>query len=173
MSVTHKVLKSCRSKMATLVHDVWDVHGAFSLYKNLLAKFIQDFPYWRDGGVPQPTKNLLIHPLHTKFLFPPTKSQFNPIKKIKASFLAVVIAPVPFFLISYSFETQILLTLIFDFNWCSVLTKCCFYLWKIFKSSKSLLLRFSPPGKKILPAVFPTFWHKVREARKSLGEKEQ
>ena len=153
--------------MATLVHDVWDVHGAFSLYKNLLAKFIQDFPYCRDG------KNLLIHPLPTKFLFPPTKSQFNPIKKIKASFLAVVIAPVPFFLISYSFETQILLTLIFDFNWCSVLTKCCFYLSKIFKSSKSLLLRFSPPGKKIPPAVFTTFWRKVREARKILGEKEQ
>ena len=32
MSVTHKVLKSCRSKMATLAHDVCDVHGASSLY---------------------------------------------------------------------------------------------------------------------------------------------
>ena len=27
---------------------------------------------------------------------------------------------------------------------------------------KSLLLRFSPPGKKNPPAVFTTFWHKVR-----------
>ena len=32
MYVTHKVLKSCRSKMATLEHDVCDVHGASSLY---------------------------------------------------------------------------------------------------------------------------------------------
>ena len=32
ISVTHKVLKSCRSKMATLAHDVYDMHGAFSLY---------------------------------------------------------------------------------------------------------------------------------------------
>ena len=31
-SVTHKVLKSCRSKMATLARDVSDVHGASSLY---------------------------------------------------------------------------------------------------------------------------------------------
>ena len=27
ISVTHKVLKSCRSKIATLAHDVCDVHG--------------------------------------------------------------------------------------------------------------------------------------------------
>ena len=32
ISVTHKVLKSCRSKMSTLAHDVCDVHGASSLY---------------------------------------------------------------------------------------------------------------------------------------------
>ena len=96
--MAHKVLKSCRSKMATLEHemyrdhehehemeheiaDVCDVHGASSLYKNMLAKFIQGFPYWWDGGVPPPIKNLLIHPLPTKFLFPPRKTQFNPIKK--------------------------------------------------------------------------------------------
>ena len=30
--VTHKVLKSCRIKMATLAHDVCDVHGASLLY---------------------------------------------------------------------------------------------------------------------------------------------
>ena len=30
--MTHKVLKSCRSKMATWAHDVCDVHGASSLY---------------------------------------------------------------------------------------------------------------------------------------------
>ena len=32
ISVTHTKLKSCRSKMTTLTHDVCDVHGAFSLY---------------------------------------------------------------------------------------------------------------------------------------------
>ena len=83
ISVTHKVLKSCRSKMATLEHDVCDVHGAsvLHIYKNLLARFVQGFPYLEDGGVPPPTKNLLIDPLHTKFLFPHTESQFNLIKK--------------------------------------------------------------------------------------------
>ena len=32
ISVRHKVLKSCRSRMATLAHDVCDVHGASTLY---------------------------------------------------------------------------------------------------------------------------------------------
>ena len=123
ISVTHKVLKSCRSKMATLAHDLCDVHGASSLYiyKNLLAKFIQGFPYWGDGGVPPLTKNLLIHLLPTKFLFPPTKSQFNLIKKVifSCSHCSCTI----FVLISYSWNTD---HANFDFNWCSVFTKCCF-----------------------------------------------
>ena len=33
--VTHKVLESCGSKMATLAHDVCDVHGDSSLYIKL------------------------------------------------------------------------------------------------------------------------------------------
>ena len=59
----------------------------------MLAKFIQGFRY-------------RIHTFPTKFLFPPTKRQ--------TSFLAGVIAPVYtiFVLISYSFETQIMLILI-------------------------------------------------------------
>ena len=32
LSVTHRVLKSCRSEIATLAHDVCDVHGGSSLY---------------------------------------------------------------------------------------------------------------------------------------------
>ena len=86
--MTHKVLKSCRSKMSTLAHDVCDMHGASSLYisKNLLAKFMQGFPFLGDGGVPPLTKNLLIHPLLTKLFFPPTKSQINIIKKLKHHF---------------------------------------------------------------------------------------
>ena len=92
---------------------MWCARSFFILYKNLLAKFIKGFPYWGDGGVPHSSKNLLIDSLPTKFLFPPTKSQFNLIKKWE-NILAVVIVPVPFLfvLISYSFKTQIMLILI-------------------------------------------------------------
>ena len=92
-----KALKSCKSKMATSAHDVCDVHGASSLYiKTCWKSLYRVFPTVGMGEVPPSTKNFLIHPLPTKILFPPTKSQFNPIKKIKTLFLAVVIAPVPF-----------------------------------------------------------------------------
>ena len=40
ISVTHKVLKSCKSKMATLAHDVCDVHGASSLYKKPVGEVV-------------------------------------------------------------------------------------------------------------------------------------
>ena len=65
---------------------------------------------------------------------------------IKSSFLAVIITPLPFlFLTSYSFYTQVMLIL--NFNWCSVFTECYFYLRKRFIWSKSLL-RFLWPNKK-------------------------
>ena len=38
ISVTHQVLKSSRSKMATFEHDVCDVHGASSLYIKPVGK---------------------------------------------------------------------------------------------------------------------------------------
>ena len=95
--MTHKVLKSCRSKMATLAHDICDVHGASSLYiKTCWKSLYRVFPTVGMEEVPPSTKNFLIPPFPTKSLFPPTKSQFNPIKKIKTLVLAVVIAPVPF-----------------------------------------------------------------------------
>ena len=81
--MTHKVLKSCRGKMATLAHDVCDVHGASSLYiKTCLYKqsLYRVFPTG-GGGSPPTMKNLLIQPLPTRFLFPSTKSQFDPLKK--------------------------------------------------------------------------------------------
>ena len=40
----------------------------------------------------------------------------------------------------------------FHFSGCSVFTECCVYLWKRFKSSKSFLLKFPSPGKKISPS---------------------
>ena len=41
----------------------------------------------------------------------------------------------------------------FYFNWCSVFTECPFWLWKRFKWSKSLLVRFSPPNSKFLFSI--------------------
>ena len=100
--------------MATLAH-VCDVHGAFSLYiKTSWQSLYKVFPTRGDGGVSPPTKNLLIHSVATKFLFPPTKSQFNLIKK--KSFLAVVIAPVPFLFKFHTLLKQIMLIFIFNFN---------------------------------------------------------
>ena len=86
ISVTQKVLKSCRSKMATLAHEGCDVHGASLLY---VKKFFHIYIYiyiglslLGDGVSPPPTNQKFSHlPL-------PTKSQFNPIKKIKKLFLA-------------------------------------------------------------------------------------
>ena len=49
---------------------------------------------WRESA--RPAKNFLIPLLLTKFLFPPEEKSIRPNKKIKTSFLAVVIAPVPF-----------------------------------------------------------------------------
>ena len=91
---------------------MWCARSFFIIYKNLLAKFTQGFPYWVNGGVPPPTKNLLIHPLPTKFLFPPTKSQFNLIKNKNILFSCSHCSCTIFVLISYSFKTQIMLILI-------------------------------------------------------------
>ena len=67
--------------MATLAHDVCDVDGASSLYIKTFWKCLyRVLPTGEWGSPPQP-KKLLIHPLPTKSLLPPTKSQFNPIKK--------------------------------------------------------------------------------------------
>ena len=59
ISVTHKVLKSCRSKMATLEHDVCDVHGhgASSLYiKTCWQSLYWVFPNGRMGDSPHQPK---------------------------------------------------------------------------------------------------------------------
>ena len=89
------------------------MHGASSSYiKTCWQSLCRVFPtgVW---GSPPFNKKCARSTLPTKFLFPPTKSQFKLIKKIK-TFLAVVIVPVPFLfvLISYSFKTQIMLILI-------------------------------------------------------------
>ena len=125
ISAAHKVLKSCISKIATLAHDVCHVHRAFSLYRKTCWQSLYRISLLGGWGSPPPSKNLLVHLLPTKFLLRPTKSQFNPPpqKKVKTSFLAVVIALVLFlfnFLLFWNTDHAN-----FDFNWCLVFTKCC------------------------------------------------
>ena len=77
---------------------------------------MQGFPYWGIGGQP---KICSFTPFPPNYFegdggsSPILKKSIQPNIKIKTSFLAVVIAPIPFlFLISYYFETQIMLILI-------------------------------------------------------------
>ena len=93
--MTHKVLKSCRSKMATLAYDVSDVHGASSLYiKTCWQSLCRVFP--TGGWSSPPTNQKCVHslPPHQTFIASHQKSiQLN--KKI-ISFLGTAIASVPF-----------------------------------------------------------------------------
>ena len=50
---------------------------------------------------PPPNRNFIILFLRTKFLFLPHQKPIQSNKKIKTSFLAVVIAPVPFFVLNF------------------------------------------------------------------------
>ena len=142
---------------------MWSAQSFFIVYKNLLARFVQAFPYWEDGGVPPPIKNLLIHPLPTKFLFPPTDSQFNLTKIKNILFSCSHCSCTIFVLIPYSFKTQIMLI------WILIDVQ---YLQSLNRQNHSSS-GFHHLVKKIRPAVFTTFWHKVRETLKILGEKEQ
>ena len=138
---------------------MWCAQSFFIVYKNLLARFVQGFPYWEDGGVPPPTKNLLIHPLPTKFLFPPTESQFNLIKNKNILFSCSHCSCTIFVLISYSFKTQIMLILILidvQYSQNAVFSFEKFSNRQNYSSSCSHHLI-----KKIPPAVFTTFWHKA------------
>ena len=73
ISVTHKVLKSCRSKMATLAHDVCDVHGAFLLYvKTCWQSLYRVFPTGGMGESPHQPKICSFTPSPPNFYsFPP------------------------------------------------------------------------------------------------------
>ena len=94
ISVTQKVLKSCRSKMATLAHDVCDVHGASSLYvKKFFHIYIYIYIYrafptggWGESSPDQP-KIFSSAPPHQK--------PIQPNKKDKKVIFSLVIAPVP------------------------------------------------------------------------------
>ena len=129
---------------------MWCVRSLYIVYKKHIGKVYTGFSLlWRWGCPTTNQKFAHSTPPHQIFIPSPQKS-IQPNKK-NISFLAVVTAPVPFFvLILYSFETRSKLVY-FDFNWCSVFTKC----GKIFESS--LLLRFLPPGNKNPPSSLHYF----------------
>ena len=91
----------------------------------MVAKFIQGCPYWGEGWGSPPTNQKFGHsPSPRQILIPSHQKSIRPNKRIKTSFLAVVIAPVPFLfnfiLFWHTGHAN------FDFNWCSVFTECCF-----------------------------------------------
>ena len=98
--------------MATLAHDVCDVHGASSLYiKTCWQSLYGVFP---TGGMGESltNKKFAHSPPSHQILFLPTKSQFNLIKNKNISFSCRHCSCTIFVLILYSFKTQIKLILI-------------------------------------------------------------
>ena len=82
--------------MATLAHDVWDVHGAFSLYiKICWQSLYRVFPTGGWGSPPTNKKFAHLPPPHQIFI-PSHQKLIQPNEKIKTLFLVVVIAAVPF-----------------------------------------------------------------------------
>ena len=65
------------------------------VYKNLFAKFIQGFPYWGMGVSSTNQKFAHSPPSHQIFI-PSHQKSIQSNKKIKTSFLAVVIPPAAF-----------------------------------------------------------------------------
>ena len=127
ISVTHKVFKSCRSKMATLVHDVCDVHRAFSLYiKTCWQSLYRVFPTARMGESPNQPKICSFTTSPPNVCSLPPKVNATQEKNKNVIFSCSHCSCTIFVLISYSFETQIMLILIFYLYGCSVFAKYCF-----------------------------------------------
>ena len=110
--------------MVTLAHDVCDVHRASSLYIKICYQGLyRGFPTGGMGESPPATKNLLTYPLPTKFLFPPTKSQFNPIKNKNVIFSGshcsctiFVLIPCAFMLVLILIDVQYSQNAVFSFE---------------------------------------------------------
>ena len=79
------MLKSSRSKVATLAHDVCDMHGAFSLYiKTYWKSLYRVFPYGGWGSPPtnhefahSPPPHQILIPSHQKSIQPNKKNHAN------------------------------------------------------------------------------------------------
>ena len=113
ISVTHKVLKSRRSKMVALEHGISDVHGASSLYiKTYLQSLYRAFPTEGMGESPHQLKicSFTLSPPNFYSLLPTVNATQWKSKSVllSCSYCSCTI----FILISYSFETQIMLILI-------------------------------------------------------------
>ena len=100
------MLKFCRSKMATLEHDVCDVHGVSSWYRV--------FPTGGMWGFPHQPKICLFTLSQTNFHYTPRPSHQKSIQaNKKISFLTVVI--VPFLCNEMSFLAVVLYHFSFNF----------------------------------------------------------
>ena len=137
--------------MATWAHDVCDAHRPSSLYIKKPGPPHQPKIFWFPPHLEKsPPPNFYF--FSTKIVSFPQFHLIKSYNQTKTWFLAVDIAHVPFFfnfiLYLHMYHAN------FYFNWCSVFTESYFQLWKMFKlsKSKSFLLRFSPPGKKISPS---------------------
>ena len=143
--MTHEVLKSCRSKMTALAHDVCDVHRASSLcIKTCWQSLYRIFP---TGGKSPPSP--------PKFYSLPPKVISTQLKNKDVIFSYSHCSCTIFVLIAYSFETQTMLILILidvHYSQNAVLNFEKFSNCQNYSSSGSHHL-----VKKIPPAVFTTF----------------
>ena len=86
------------------IYYIYNIYILYIIYIYIIIIYIYIYIYiytgfsllvgWRESA--RPAKNFLISLLLTKFLFPPEEKSIQPNKTIKTTFLAVVIAPVPF-----------------------------------------------------------------------------
>ena len=113
ISVTHKVLKPCRNKMATVEHDVCHVHGASSLYIKTCLQSFSRFSLLGGWGSPPTNQKFAHSPPPNEIFIPSHQKSSQPKKKNKnVIFSCSHCSCTIFILISYSFETQIMLILI-------------------------------------------------------------
>ena len=172
ISETRKVLKSCRSKMATWTHDVCDVHGRsfFIMYENLLTKFFlhntyiwvlltkQKFahlsPTWKNS----PHQIFIPSLPKVNFFHSHLIKSYNPSYIFSDSHCSCTI-----FVLIHSFDTHFMQTwILIDVQYSQNA------IFSFEKSSNRQNQNYSSSGshhvvKKFLPAVLTTFWHKVRE----------
>ena len=124
----------CLYLILYIIYNIYNIYMYYVLYNNIYNIYnliwyiytrFSPLVWW--GESPRPAKNLLIPLLLTKFLFLREEKSIQPNRKIKTSFLAVVIAPPPLYHFCFNFilfwNTD---HASFEFNWCSVFKKCYF-----------------------------------------------
>ena len=82
-------------QMATLAHDVCDVHGASSLYIKTCWQSLYRISLLGGWGSPPTNQKFAHSPPPNQIFIPSHQKSIQPNKKI-TSLLAIVIAPVPF-----------------------------------------------------------------------------